>query len=181
MAFQLRQLAQAALRRGVTGGPLLRPQPAVAATVELPGSRGYHEKVIDHYENPRNVGSLDKNDENVGTGLVGAPACGDVMKLQIKVDDGGKIIDARFKTFGCGSAIASSSLATEWIKGKSLGEAGSIKNTEIAKELCLPPVKLHCSMLAEDAIQAALKDYHSKKKAARGEEASADKVTYFTG
>jgi len=180
MAFQLRSLAQAALRRGVSG-TILRPQPAVAATVELPGSRGYHDKVIDHYENPRNVGSLDKNDENVGTGLVGAPACGDVMKLQIKVDDDGKIIDARFKTFGCGSAIASSSLATEWIKGKSLSEASSIKNTEIAKELCLPPVKLHCSMLAEDAIQAALKDYNSKKIAAKGGEGSADKVSYFSG
>merc|ERR1712241_1058474 len=141
----------------------------------------YHEKVIDHYENPRNVGSMDAKSSTVGTGLVGAPACGDVMKLQIEVDEDGKIVDAKFKTFGCGSAIASSSLATEWVKGKSLDEAGSIKNTEIAKELCLPPVKLHCSMLAEDAIQAALKDYHSKKKAAKGEEASADKVTYFTG
>jgi len=123
----------------------------------------YHEKVIDHYENPRNVGSLDKNDTNVGTGLVGAPACGDVMKLQIKVDDNGKIIDAKFKTFGCGSAIASSSLATEWIKGKSLDDAMKIKNTDIAKELSLPPVKLHCSMLAEDAIRAALHDYKTKK------------------
>merc|ERR1712168_685084 len=141
----------------------------------------YHQKVVDHYENPRNVGTLDKNSRNVGTGLVGAPACGVVMKLQIEVNDEGKIVNARFKTFGCGSAIASSSLATEWIKGKSLNEASSIKNTDIAKELCLPPVKLHCSMLAEDAIQAALKDYNSKKKAAQGEEASADKVTYFTG
>lgn len=180
MAAQLRSLAQAALRRGVSG-TILRPQPAVTATAELPGSRGYHEKVIDHYENPRNVGSMDKNDENVGTGLVGAPACGDVMKLQIKVGDDGKIIDARFKTFGCGSAIASSSLATEWIKGKSLNEASSIKNTEIAKELCLPPVKLHCSMLAEDAIQAALKDYNNKKKAAKGGEGAEDKVSYFSG
>jgi len=125
---------------------------------------GYHEKVIDHYENPRNVGSLDKNDISVGTGLVGAPACGDVMKLQIKVDADGKIIDAKFKTFGCGSAIASSSLATEWIKGKNITEAGKIKNTDIAKELSLPPVKLHCSMLAEDAIRAALQDYQTKKK-----------------
>jgi len=125
--------------------------------------RLYHENVIDHYENPRNVGSLDKKDENVGTGLVGAPACGDVMKLQIKVDDNGKIIDAKFKTFGCGSAIASSSLATEWVKGKQIDEASSIKNTDIAKELCLPPVKLHCSMLAEDAIKAALNDYQTKK------------------
>merc|ERR1719403_43392 len=126
-------------------------------------SRLYHKNVIDHYENPRNVGSLNKNDDDVGTGLVGAPACGDVMKLQIKVDDNGKIIDAKFKTFGCGSAIASSSLATEWIKGKGIDEASGIKNTDIAKELCLPPVKLHCSMLAEDAIKAALNDYHTKK------------------
>lgn len=124
----------------------------------------YHPKVIDHYENPRNVGSLDKSDKNVGTGLVGAPACGDVMKLQIKVDDDGKIIDAKFKTFGCGSAIASSSLATEWVKGKTVDEALSLKNTDIAKELKLPPVKLHCSMLAEDAIKAALSDYRIKQK-----------------
>jgi len=126
----------------------------------------YHEKVIDHYENPRNVGKLDAKKTNVGTGLVGAPACGDVMKLQIEVDDDGKIVDAKFKTFGCGSAIASSSLATEWIKGKSIDQAGSIKNQDIAKELCLPPVKLHCSMLAEDAIKAALKDYKTKKEVA---------------
>lgn len=124
----------------------------------------YHKKVLDHYENPRNVGSLDKNSKNVGTGLVGAPACGDVMKLQIEVDDDGKIVDAKFKTFGCGSAIASSSLATEWVKGKSVDEALKIKNTDIAKELCLPPVKLHCSMLAEDAIKAALSDYRFKQK-----------------
>ncbi|XP_072227960.1 iron-sulfur cluster assembly enzyme b [Leuresthes tenuis] len=123
----------------------------------------YHQKVVDHYENPRNVGSLDKTSKNVGTGLVGAPACGDVMKLQIEVDDQGKIVDAKFKTFGCGSAIASSSLATEWIKGKSLDEACKIKNTDIAKELSLPPVKLHCSMLAEDAIKAALADYRIKQ------------------
>ena len=119
--------------------------------------------MIDHYENPRNVGSFDKGEKNVGTGLVGAPACGDVMKLQIKVDESGKIVDARFKTFGCGSAIASSSLATEWVKGKNIDEAMTIKNTAIAKELSLPPVKLHCSMLAEDAIKAALKDYKIKK------------------
>lgn len=124
----------------------------------------YHKKVVDHYENPRNVGSLDKNAKNVGTGLVGAPACGDVMKLQIEVDEKGKIVDARFKTFGCGSAIASSSLATEWMKGKSIDEAQKIKNVDIAKELCLPPVKLHCSMLAEDAIKAALADYRLKQK-----------------
>jgi len=124
----------------------------------------YHENVVEHYENPRNVGSFNKDDKNVGTGLVGAPACGDVMKLQIKVDDQGKIIDAKFKTFGCGSAIASSSLATEWVKGKTIAEAGTLKNTEIAKELCLPPVKLHCSMLAEDAIKAALADYKIKQQ-----------------
>ncbi|XP_054629899.1 iron-sulfur cluster assembly enzyme ISCU [Dunckerocampus dactyliophorus] len=123
----------------------------------------YHKKVVDHYENPRNVGSLDKNAKNVGTGLVGAPACGDVMKLQIEVDENGKIVDAKFKTFGCGSAIASSSLATEWVKGKSIDEALRIKNTDIAKELSLPPVKLHCSMLAEDAIKAALSDYKIKQ------------------
>lgn len=132
-------------------------------TVQVISSASYHEKVIDHYENPRNVGSLNKNDSNVGTGLVGAPACGDVMKLQIKVDESGKIIDAKFKTFGCGSAIASSSLATEWIKGRSVNDAMKIKNTDIAKELSLPPVKLHCSMLAEDAIKAALNDYKRKK------------------
>lgn len=126
-------------------------------------SRSYHKNVIEHYENPRNVGTLDKKQKNVGTGLVGAPACGDVMRLQIEVDEDGKITDAKFKTFGCGSAIASSSLATEWIKGKSVDEAAGIKNTHIAKELSLPPVKLHCSMLAEDAIQAALKDYKIKQ------------------
>ncbi|CAM4544698.1 hypothetical protein PO909_026345 [Leuciscus waleckii] len=131
---------------------------------ELKSAYSYHKKVVDHYENPRNVGSLDKNAKNVGTGLVGAPACGDVMKLQVQVDENGKITDARFKTFGCGSAIASSSLATEWMKGKSIDEALKIKNTEIAKELCLPPVKLHCSMLAEDAIKAALADYRLKQK-----------------
>ncbi|MBN3316728.1 ISCU enzyme, partial [Atractosteus spatula] len=131
---------------------------------ELTVSFPYHKKVVDHYENPRNVGSLDKNAKNVGTGLVGAPACGDVMKLQIEVDEQGKIVDARFKTFGCGSAIASSSLATEWVKGKSIDEALKIKNTEIAKELSLPPVKLHCSMLAEDAIKAALADYRLKQQ-----------------
>jgi Fe-S cluster assembly scaffold IscU len=125
---------------------------------------GYHKNVIDHYENPRNVGSLNKADKNVGTGLVAAPACGDVMKLQIKIDDDGKIIDAKFKTFGCGSAIASSSLATEWVKGKTMDEASKIKNTQIAKELSLPPVKLHCSMLAEDAIKAALQDWKIKNK-----------------
>ena len=122
----------------------------------------YSEKVIDHYENPRNVGSFDKNDADVGTGLVGAPACGDVMKLQIRVNKSGVIEDARFKTFGCGSAIASSSLITEWVKGKSVDEAMTIKNTQIAEHLALPPVKIHCSVLAEDAIKAAIKDYKEK-------------------
>ncbi|AJD52481.1 nitrogen fixation NifU-like protein [Thalassospira sp. MBR-102] len=122
----------------------------------------YSEKLIDHYENPRNVGSMDKNETSVGTGLVGAPACGDVMKLQIKVTADGIIEDAKFKTFGCGSAIASSSLITEWVKGKSLDEAGSIKNSQIAEELALPPVKIHCSILAEDAIKAAIADYKTK-------------------
>ena len=122
----------------------------------------YSEKVLDHYENPRNVGSFNKDEENIGTGMVGAPACGDVMKLQIKVTDDGIIEDAVFKTYGCGSAIASSSLLTEWVKGKSLDEAKSIKNTDIAEELALPPVKIHCSVLAEDAIQAAIEDYKGK-------------------
>ncbi len=124
----------------------------------------YSDKVIDHYENPRNVGTLDKNDESVGTGLVGAPACGDVMRLQIKVEEG-KIVDAKFKTFGCGSAIASSSLATEWLKGKSVEEAEEIKNTAIVEELNLPPVKIHCSVLAEDAIKSAIADYRAKQAA----------------
>jgi nitrogen fixation protein NifU and related proteins len=123
----------------------------------------YSEKVIDHYENPRNVGSLDKNDAGVGTGMVGAPACGDVMKLQIKVNEQGIIEDAKFKTYGCGSAIASSSLVTEWVKGKSLDEAMQLKNTTIAQELALPPVKIHCSILAEDAIKAAIADYQAKR------------------
>ena len=122
----------------------------------------YSEKVLDHYENPRNVGSFNKDEENIGTGMVGAPACGDVMKLQIKVTDEGIIEDAVFKTYGCGSAIASSSLLTEWVKGKSLDEARAIKNTDIAEELALPPVKIHCSVLAEDAIQAAIEDYKDK-------------------
>jgi nitrogen fixation NifU-like protein len=123
----------------------------------------YSDKVIDHYENPRNVGSFEKDDDNIGTGMVGAPACGDVMKLQIKVDnDTGIITDAKFKTYGCGSAIASSSLITEWVKGKTLDEAGSIKNSEIAEELALPPVKIHCSILAEDAIKAAVNDYRNR-------------------
>ncbi|KAL8118341.1 hypothetical protein AgCh_016029 [Apium graveolens] len=135
--------------------------------------RFYHERVVDHYNNPRNVGSFDKSDPTVGTGLVGAPACGDVMKLQIKVDDKtGKIVDACFKTFGCGSAIASSSVATEWVKGRQMEDVVSIKNTEIAKHLSLPPVKLHCSMLAEDAIKAAVKDYEAKRAKSGTPEAS---------
>ena len=138
----------------------------------------YSDKVLDHYENPRNVGSFDKNSDDVGTGMVGAPACGDVMKLQIKVNEAGVIEDAKFKTYGCGSAIASSSLVTEWVKGKSLDEALAIKNTQIAEELALPPVKIHCSILAEDAIKAAIADYRKRhdveapadqqKKAAHG-------------
>ena len=123
----------------------------------------YSQKVIDHYENPRNVGSFDKNEPSVVTGMVGAPACGDVMKLQLKIDDKGMIQDAKFKTYGCGSAIASSSLITEWVKGKSIEEAAAIKNTDIAEELALPPVKIHCSILAEDAIKAAIEDYKSKQ------------------
>ncbi|MFZ9407184.1 MAG: Fe-S cluster assembly scaffold IscU [Burkholderiaceae bacterium] len=134
----------------------------------------YSDKVIDHYENPRNVGALDKADPSVGTGMVGAPACGDVMKLQIKVSESGVIEDARFKTYGCGSAIASSSLVTEWVKGKTLDEAMSIRNTQIAEELALPPVKIHCSILAEDAIKAAVEDYRKKHGQAPAETGVAD-------
>ena len=132
----------------------------------------YSDKVLDHYENPRNVGAFGKNDDDVGTGMVGAPACGDVMKLQIKVGDDGIIQDAKFKTYGCGSAIASSSLVTEWVKGKTVDEASGIKNTQIAQELALPPVKIHCSILAEDAIKAAIADY--RKKYGNGEAATAE-------
>src|SRR5436190_20299464 len=134
----------------------------------------YGDKVLDHYENPRNVGSMDKSDPDVGTGLVGAPACGDVMRLQVKIGDDGKILDAKFKTFGCGSAIASSSLVTEWVKGKSVDEALTIKNTHIAQELALPPVKIHCSVLAEDAIKAAVSDY--KARAGNGAGAGTDSI-----
>ncbi|KMZ67908.1 Iron-sulfur cluster assembly protein IscU [Zostera marina] len=142
-------------------GKATTPAPLILRAIPI---RLYHERVVDHYNNPRNVGSFEKDDPTVGTGLVGAPACGDVMKLQIKVDqDTGKIVDACFKTFGCGSAIASSSVATEWVKGKQMDDVVTIKNTEIAKHLSLPPVKLHCSMLAEDAIKAAVKDYEAKK------------------
>ncbi len=133
----------------------------------------YSDKVLDHYNNPRNVGALDKAAENVGTGVVGAPECGDVMKLQIQVDEGGKIVDAKFKTYGCGSAIASSSLATEWLKGASIEEAEKIKNTAIVEELSLPPVKIHCSVLAEDAIKAAVADYRQKQ--AKLQESKAEK------
>jgi nitrogen fixation NifU-like protein len=136
----------------------------------------YSDKVIDHYENPRNVGSFDKGDESIGTGMVGAPACGDVMKLQIKVGADGRIQDARFKTYGCGSAIASSSLVTEWVKGKTLDEAATIKNTQIAEELSLPPVKIHCSILAEDAIKAAVDDYRKKHGSAAVAEQKEQKV-----
>ncbi|XP_066363270.1 iron-sulfur cluster assembly protein 1-like [Miscanthus floridulus] len=162
MAMILRAAGRRLL--GVGGGE--------AAPAVVGRSRGYHERVVDHYNNPRNVGSFDKDDADVGTGIVGAPACGDVMKLQIRVDEGsGRIVGARFKTFGCGSAIASSSVATEWVKGKQMEEVVAIKNTEIAKHLSLPPVKLHCSMLAEDAIKAAVKDYEAKKgKLAKTEE-----------
>jgi len=134
----------------------------------------YSEKVIEHYENPRNVGTLDPKDPNVGTGMVGAPACGDVMRLQIKVNDLGIIEDARFKTYGCGSAIASSSLATEWMKGKTLSQAQEIKNTALAEELALPPVKVHCSVLAEDAIKAAVHDYQQKRGVLSGENSNGD-------
>ena len=133
----------------------------------------YSEKVLDHYENPRNVGSMDKQDPSVGTGMVGAPACGDVMKLQIKVGNDGIITDAKFKTYGCGSAIASSSLVTEWVRGKSLADVMAIKNTAIAEELELPPVKIHCSLLAEDAIKAAVADYHKKHPEKEGAKAAA--------
>jgi len=159
--------ATATLRQVVRAGlPSTSSAPVASlAPVQTVFKRGYHEKVIDHYSNPRNVGSLPKADFDVGTGLVGAPACGDVMKLQIRVNDAGIISDVKFKTFGCGSAIASSSYMTERVKGMSLEEAGKIRNTEIAQELSLPPVKLHCSMLAEDAIKAAIRDYNTKRKA----------------
>jgi nitrogen fixation NifU-like protein len=136
----------------------------------------YSDKLLDHYDNPRNIGSFGKNDADVGTGLVGAPACGDVMKLQIKVGADGRIADAKFKTFGCGSAIASSSLATEWVKGKTLEEAEKIKNTEIAQHLSLPPVKIHCSVLAEDAIKAAIKDFREKQTDSPSGEKTGDKA-----
>lgn len=147
--------------------PVITRAPAVISTSQ-PQRRSYHEKVIDHYERPRNVGSMNKNDDAVGTGLVGAPACGDVMKLQIRVDPSNNTIsEVKFKTFGCGSAIASSSYLTELVKGMTLEQASRVKNTEIAKELCLPPVKLHCSMLAEDAIKSAVQNYYTKNPKAK--------------
>jgi Fe-S cluster assembly scaffold IscU len=142
----------------------IRSVPSTTPFFASASTRGYHKNIVDHYESPRNVGSLDKASSDVGTGLVGAPACGDVMKLQIRVGADGKIAEAKFKTFGCGSAIASSSVATEWVKGRSLDECLTIKNTDIASHLKLPPVKLHCSMLAEDAIKAAVKDYANKNQ-----------------
>ncbi|KAF3093069.1 iron-binding protein [Orbilia oligospora] len=162
------QTTTRALSRGALRPTLIattpRPHIAPLPAARIVSKREYHEKVLDHYSRPRNVGSMNKADHDVGTGLVGAPACGDVMKLQIRVDEiTGKISDVKFKTFGCGSAIASSSYLTELVRGMSLEDAGRIKNTEIAKELCLPPVKLHCSMLAEDAIKSAIKDYKSKR------------------
>ncbi|CAN0055980.1 unnamed protein product [Heterosigma akashiwo] len=158
-------IAQTFLRR-CSSHFLARPallQPALVPSSIV--SRSYHENIVDHYENPRNVGSMDKNDLAVGTGLVGAPACGDVMKLQIKIENG-VIVDTKFKTFGCGSAIASSSVATEWLKGKTVDEGAALKNTDIAAHLKLPPVKLHCSMLAEDAVKAAVKDWKEKNEKA---------------
>ncbi|PNP42318.1 hypothetical protein TGAMA5MH_06000 [Trichoderma gamsii] len=153
-------------RRAAMAAPLARPTLAprqLAPIASIEAQRSYHEKVLDHYARPRNVGSMNKGDADVGTGLVGAPACGDVMKLQIRVDpETQKISEVKFKTFGCGSAIASSSYLTELVRGMSLDDAGKVKNTEIAKELCLPPVKLHCSMLAEDAIKSAISDYYTK-------------------
>ncbi|KAK9800906.1 hypothetical protein WJX73_009196 [Symbiochloris irregularis] len=160
------------------GRRLLSPLagPSREAAVLPASQRLYHKNVVDHYDNPRNVGSFNKNDLNVGTGLVGAPACGDVMKLQIRVDDEGNIVDSCFKTFGCGSAIASSSVATEWVKGKSVDEVLTIKNNDIAKHLSLPPVKLHCSMLAEDAIKAAVRDIQAKRASSAKPAAQADET-----
>mmetsp|Transcript_24924 Transcript_24924/g.42342 ORF Transcript_24924/g.42342 Transcript_24924/m.42342 type:complete len:170 (-) Transcript_24924:103-612(-) len=155
-----RTLRNTATRMMMARGSVL----PTSSNLTQPQRRNYHENIVEHYENPRNVGSLDKNSDDVGTGLVGAPACGDVMKLQIKVDENGNIQESKFKTFGCGSAIASSSVATEWVKGKHVDEVLAIKNTDIAAHLKLPPVKLHCSMLAEDAIRAAVSDWKAKKE-----------------
>jgi len=161
-----RRVASTALAASAhTARPAIRTTTPALKTAQIVSKRAYHPRVLDHYSNPRNVGSMSKGDIDVGTGLVGAPACGDVMKLQIRVDkDTNTISDVKFKTFGCGSAIASSSYLTELVRGMTLEDAGRIKNTEIAKELCLPPVKLHCSMLAEDAIKSAIKDYQTKSK-----------------
>ncbi|KAI1121177.1 NifU-like N terminal domain-containing protein [Nemania abortiva] len=162
-----RTFANAARRAVTTSSPRIALRQTLSPVANVP-RRSYHEKVLDHYNRPRNVGSMQKNDIDVGTGLVGAPACGDVMKLQIRVDpNDNRISDVKFKTFGCGSAIASSSYLTELVRGMTLEEAGKIKNTEIAKELCLPPVKLHCSMLAEDAIKSAISNYYTKNPHAR--------------
>ncbi|KAI0448317.1 NifU-like N terminal domain-containing protein [Xylaria acuta] len=162
-----RTLANSARRAVATSSPRIAMR-QILSPVSNVTRRSYHEKVLDHYNRPRNVGSMQKNDVDVGTGLVGAPACGDVMKLQIRVDpNDNRISDVKFKTFGCGSAIASSSYLTELVRGMTLEEAGKIKNTEIAKELCLPPVKLHCSMLAEDAIKSAISNYYTKNPHAR--------------
>ena len=158
--------AKAARAKSKTSGRLNIRKQTIYTTKKHKGNHimAYSDKVIDHYENPRNVGTFDKNDESVGTGMVGAPACGDVMRLQIKVNNEGIIEDAKFKTYGCGSAIASSSLITEWVKGKSLDDALAIKNSEIAEELELPPVKIHCSILAEDAVKAAVADYRKRQE-----------------
>lgn len=165
--FSIQRLPTMMIRRPAST-LVARPSLLRRSAPLLTATRQYHAKVLDHYNNPRNVGSMNKNDTDVGTGLVGAPACGDVMKLQIRVDDNGIINDVKFKTFGCGSAIASSSYVTELVRGMSLEEAAKIKNTTIAKELSLPPVKLHCSMLAEDAIKSAIKDYERKRKPTLG-------------
>jgi Fe-S cluster assembly scaffold IscU len=164
-------MAMSAFRNALARSVAPAERATLASASTMP-KRCYHENVVDHYDNPRNVGSFNKNDEDVGTGLVGAPACGDVMKLQLRVDDDGRIVESCFKTFGCGSAIASSSVATEWVKGKMIDEVLTIKNSDIAKHLSLPPVKLHCSMLAEDAIKAAVKDYQKKRAAGQSPQAA---------
>jgi nitrogen fixation NifU-like protein len=163
MALSLSLSVRAALRGAALATSTQSPR-RICAQLQAPASRAYHQNIVDHYESPRNVGALDKSDRSVGTGLVGAPACGDVMKLQIRVGADGRIAEAKFKTFGCGSAIASSSVATEWVKGRTVDEVLSIRNTDIAAHLKLPPVKLHCSMLAEDAIKAAVADYAKKQQ-----------------
>ncbi|KAJ3498004.1 hypothetical protein NLG97_g1460 [Lecanicillium saksenae] len=174
--------AGSSVARSTISGALVRPAVAAPTTLSVSAKRSYHEKVLDHYSRPRNVGSMNKKDIDVGTGLVGAPACGDVMKLQIRVDpETNTISDVKFKTFGCGSAIASSSYLTELVRGMSLDDAGKVKNTEIAKELCLPPVKLHCSMLAEDAIKSAISDYYSKNPKAQATNLGGTEMKMPTG